>query len=105
MAQLLRRFSTDQLLGRQLSLDSALAHHLHQCSYHLRLFRNWLISGQDTLDCLYGQPCRPAPLATSPTSLLFAPISVGGGHVLPLLDWLCVVLSFCMPACALKIAR
>uniref|UniRef100_A0A8C9WHR9 Inositol hexakisphosphate and diphosphoinositol-pentakisphosphate kinase n=1 Tax=Scleropages formosus TaxID=113540 RepID=A0A8C9WHR9_SCLFO len=62
VAQLLRRFSTDQSLGRQLSLDRALAHHLHQCSYHLRLFRNWLISGQDTLDCLYGfEGCSMVP--------------------------------------------
>uniref|UniRef100_A0A3B4V8K2 Uncharacterized protein n=2 Tax=Seriola TaxID=8160 RepID=A0A3B4V8K2_SERDU len=56
VAQLLRRFSTDLSLGRHLSLDGALAHHLHQCSYHLRLFRNWLISGQDPLEYLYGQP-------------------------------------------------
>ncbi|XP_058854959.1 inositol hexakisphosphate and diphosphoinositol-pentakisphosphate kinase 1-like isoform X10 [Acipenser ruthenus] len=53
VAQLLRRFSTDQALGRHLSMDRALAHHLHHCSYHLRLFRNWLISGQDTIECLY----------------------------------------------------
>uniref|UniRef100_A0A8C4TKM8 Uncharacterized protein n=1 Tax=Erpetoichthys calabaricus TaxID=27687 RepID=A0A8C4TKM8_ERPCA len=56
VAQLLRRFSLDNTLRCHLSLDRALAHHLHQCSYHLRLFRNWLISGQDTIECLYGQP-------------------------------------------------
>ncbi|XP_047187480.1 inositol hexakisphosphate and diphosphoinositol-pentakisphosphate kinase 2 isoform X1 [Scophthalmus maximus] len=54
VAQLLRPFSADPSLGRHLSLDGALAHHLHQCSYHLRLFRNWLISGQDPLEYLYG---------------------------------------------------
>ncbi|XP_043961521.1 inositol hexakisphosphate and diphosphoinositol-pentakisphosphate kinase 2 isoform X4 [Gambusia affinis] len=55
VAQLLRFLSTDLSSGRrQLSLDHALAHHLHQCSYHLRLFRNWLISGQDPLECLHG---------------------------------------------------
>lgn len=56
VAQLLRRFSNDPNIGHPLSLDSAFAHHLHQCSYHLRLFRNWLISGQDPLEYLYGQP-------------------------------------------------
>nr|XP_015198702.1 PREDICTED: inositol hexakisphosphate and diphosphoinositol-pentakisphosphate kinase 1 isoform X2 [Lepisosteus oculatus] len=62
VAQLLRRFSTDQAMGRPLSLDAALAHHLHQCSYHLRLFRNWLISGQDTIECLYGfEGCSMVP--------------------------------------------
>ncbi|XP_023264164.1 inositol hexakisphosphate and diphosphoinositol-pentakisphosphate kinase 1 isoform X2 [Seriola lalandi dorsalis] len=62
VAQLLRRFSTDLSLGRHLSLDGALAHHLHQCSYHLRLFRNWLISGQDPLEYLYGfEGCSMVP--------------------------------------------
>ncbi|XP_029355034.1 inositol hexakisphosphate and diphosphoinositol-pentakisphosphate kinase 2 isoform X6 [Echeneis naucrates] len=62
VAQLLRRFSTDLSLGRHLSLDRALAHHLHQCSYHLRLFRNWLISGQDPLEYLYGfEGCSMVP--------------------------------------------
>uniref|UniRef100_A0A3Q4MMB3 Uncharacterized protein n=1 Tax=Neolamprologus brichardi TaxID=32507 RepID=A0A3Q4MMB3_NEOBR len=56
---LLRRFSTDLSLGRHLSLDRALAHHLNQCSYHLRLFRNWLISGHDPLEYLHGQPLAP----------------------------------------------
>ncbi|XP_033485093.2 inositol hexakisphosphate and diphosphoinositol-pentakisphosphate kinase 2 isoform X2 [Epinephelus lanceolatus] len=51
MAQLLRHFSNDPNLGRHLCLDGALAHHLHQCSYHLRLFRNWLISGQGFEGC------------------------------------------------------
>ncbi|XP_060899508.1 inositol hexakisphosphate and diphosphoinositol-pentakisphosphate kinase 2 isoform X2 [Labrus mixtus] len=54
VAQLLRRFSSDLTLGRQLSLDGALAHHLHQCSYHLRLLRNWLISGQEPVEYLHG---------------------------------------------------
>ncbi|XP_065809299.1 inositol hexakisphosphate and diphosphoinositol-pentakisphosphate kinase 2 isoform X1 [Labrus bergylta] len=54
VAQLLRRFSSDLSLGRQLSLDGALAHHLHQCSYHLRLLRNWLISGQEPVEYLHG---------------------------------------------------
>lgn len=57
VAQLLRRFSNDPNIGHPFCLDSAFAHHLHQCSYHLRLFRNWLISGQDPLEYLYGQPC------------------------------------------------
>lgn len=61
VAQLLRCFSTDHSLGRHLSLDGAQAHHLHQCSYHLRLFRNWLISGQDPLEYLHGQPPWPHP--------------------------------------------
>ncbi|KAM9366220.1 inositol hexakisphosphate and diphosphoinositol-pentakisphosphate kinase 2 [Symphorus nematophorus] len=62
VAQLLRRFSTDLSLGRHLSLDGALVHHLHQCSYHLRLFRNWLISGQDPLEYLYGfEGCSMVP--------------------------------------------
>ncbi|KAG8001163.1 Inositol hexakisphosphate and diphosphoinositol-pentakisphosphate kinase 1 [Nibea albiflora] len=62
VAQLLRCFSTDLSLGRHLSLDGALAHHLHQCSYHLRLFRNWLISGQDPLEYLYGfEGCSMVP--------------------------------------------
>uniref|UniRef100_A0A4W4GMJ8 Uncharacterized protein n=1 Tax=Electrophorus electricus TaxID=8005 RepID=A0A4W4GMJ8_ELEEL len=57
VAQLLRRFSCDPN-DPNFILDSALAHHLHQCYYHLRLFRNWLISGQDPLEYLYGQPFR-----------------------------------------------
>ncbi|XP_010764896.1 inositol hexakisphosphate and diphosphoinositol-pentakisphosphate kinase 1-like [Notothenia coriiceps] len=62
VAQLLRRFSTDLSLGRHLSLDGALAHHLHQCSYHLRLFRNWLISGQDPVEYLHGfEGCSMVP--------------------------------------------
>lgn len=64
MAQVLRCFSADLSLGRHLPLDGALAHHLHQCSYHLRLFRNWLISGQDPLDYLHGQPPLAPPLLT-----------------------------------------
>lgn len=54
VAQLLRRFSSDYATSRNISLDATLAHHLQQCSYHLRLFRSWLISGQDDLECLYG---------------------------------------------------
>ncbi|XP_040018296.2 inositol hexakisphosphate and diphosphoinositol-pentakisphosphate kinase 2 isoform X5 [Gasterosteus aculeatus] len=62
VAQLLRPFSTDLSLGRHLSLDGALAHHLHQCSYHLRLFRNWLVSGQDPLEYLHGfEGCSMVP--------------------------------------------
>ncbi|XP_056599934.1 inositol hexakisphosphate and diphosphoinositol-pentakisphosphate kinase 2 isoform X3 [Triplophysa dalaica] len=62
VAQLLRRFSNDPKIGHPLSLDSAFAHHLHQCSYHLRLFRNWLISGQDPLEYLYGfEGCSMVP--------------------------------------------
>ncbi|XP_053273682.1 inositol hexakisphosphate and diphosphoinositol-pentakisphosphate kinase 2 isoform X8 [Pleuronectes platessa] len=62
VAQLLRPFFTDPSLSRHLSLDGALAHHLHQCSYHLRLFRNWLISGQEPLEYLYGfEGCSMVP--------------------------------------------
>ncbi|KAM4593351.1 inositol hexakisphosphate and diphosphoinositol-pentakisphosphate kinase 2 isoform 5-T5 [Odontesthes bonariensis] len=62
VAQLLRCFSTDHSLGRHQSLDQTLAHHLHQCSYHLRLFRNWLISGQDPLEYLHGfEGCSMVP--------------------------------------------
>ncbi|XP_059371197.1 inositol hexakisphosphate and diphosphoinositol-pentakisphosphate kinase 2-like isoform X2 [Carassius carassius] len=62
VAQLLRHFSTDPHIGHPFCLDSAFAHHLHQCSYHLRLFRNWLISGQDPLEYLYGfEGCSMVP--------------------------------------------
>jgi len=58
VAQLLRRFSSDYATSQNISLDAALAHHLQQCSYHLRLFRSWLISGQDDLECLHGTARR-----------------------------------------------
>ncbi|KAG8575452.1 hypothetical protein GDO81_009562 [Engystomops pustulosus] len=62
VAQLLRRFSSDYPQSRNVCLDGAMAHHLHQCSYHLRLFKNWLISGQDDLECLYGfEGCSMVP--------------------------------------------
>uniref|UniRef100_A0A8C3D5H1 Inositol hexakisphosphate and diphosphoinositol-pentakisphosphate kinase n=1 Tax=Corvus moneduloides TaxID=1196302 RepID=A0A8C3D5H1_CORMO len=62
VAQLLRRFSSDCATSRTISLDATLAHHLHHCSYHLRLFRSWLISGQDDLECLYGfEGCSMVP--------------------------------------------
>ncbi|XP_063043794.1 inositol hexakisphosphate and diphosphoinositol-pentakisphosphate kinase 2 isoform X2 [Engraulis encrasicolus] len=62
VAQLLRRFSTEPCVGLPLCLDAGLAHHLHQCSYHLRLFRNWLISGQHPLEYLYGfEGCSMVP--------------------------------------------
>ncbi|XP_056318055.1 inositol hexakisphosphate and diphosphoinositol-pentakisphosphate kinase 2 isoform X5 [Danio aesculapii] len=62
VAQLLRRFSNDPNIGHPFCLDSAFAHHLHQCSYHLRLFRNWLISGQDPLEYIYGfEGCSMVP--------------------------------------------
>ncbi|XP_067104609.1 LOW QUALITY PROTEIN: inositol hexakisphosphate and diphosphoinositol-pentakisphosphate kinase 2 [Osmerus mordax] len=62
VAKLLRRFSTEPSMGQTLSLDGALAHHLNQCSYHLRLFRNWLISGQDPLEYLHGfEGCSMVP--------------------------------------------
>uniref|UniRef100_A0ACB8E504 Inositol hexakisphosphate and diphosphoinositol-pentakisphosphate kinase 1 n=1 Tax=Sphaerodactylus townsendi TaxID=933632 RepID=A0ACB8E504_9SAUR len=50
LAQLLRRFCSDFAI----SLDAPLARHLHQCFYHLRLFRNWLVSGQGDLESLHG---------------------------------------------------
>ncbi|XP_069840045.1 inositol hexakisphosphate and diphosphoinositol-pentakisphosphate kinase 1 isoform X3 [Dendropsophus ebraccatus] len=62
VAQLLRRFSSEYPQSRNICLDGAMAHHLHQCSYHLRLFKNWLISGQDDLECLYGfEGCSMVP--------------------------------------------
>ncbi|XP_034639005.1 inositol hexakisphosphate and diphosphoinositol-pentakisphosphate kinase 1 isoform X2 [Trachemys scripta elegans] len=62
VAPLLCRFSSDNAMRRNISLDATLAHHLHQCSYHLRLFRSWLISGQDDLECLYGfEGCSMVP--------------------------------------------
>ncbi|KAG7468158.1 hypothetical protein MATL_G00139760 [Megalops atlanticus] len=62
VVQLLRRSSTDLAMGYPLFLDGALAHHLHQCSYHLRLFRNWLLSGQDALEYLHGfEGCSMVP--------------------------------------------
>lgn len=54
VAQLLRRFSSDCASSRNICVDATLAHHLQHCSYHLRLFRSWLISGQEDLECLYG---------------------------------------------------
>ncbi|XP_029377847.1 inositol hexakisphosphate and diphosphoinositol-pentakisphosphate kinase 2 isoform X1 [Echeneis naucrates] len=41
-----------------LAVDGATAHHLHHCPYHLRLFRTWLMSGQELPESLHGQlPC------------------------------------------------
>uniref|UniRef100_A0A8C5ZZ16 Uncharacterized protein n=1 Tax=Marmota marmota marmota TaxID=9994 RepID=A0A8C5ZZ16_MARMA len=56
VVRLLRSFSSDCPGGRPVSLDATLAHHLHQCSYHLRLFRNWLRSGQDDPESLAAHP-------------------------------------------------
>ncbi|XP_073474643.1 inositol hexakisphosphate and diphosphoinositol-pentakisphosphate kinase 1 isoform X7 [Aquarana catesbeiana] len=62
VTQLLRCFSSDYPQTRNIGLDGAMAHHLHQCSYHLRLFKNWLTSGQDDLECLYGfEGCSMVP--------------------------------------------
>ncbi|XP_070094190.1 inositol hexakisphosphate and diphosphoinositol-pentakisphosphate kinase 1 isoform X14 [Equus przewalskii] len=62
VVRLLRSFSSDCPRGRPVSLDATLAHHLHQCSYHLRLFRNWLRSGRDDPECLYGfEGCSMVP--------------------------------------------
>ncbi|XP_023566801.1 inositol hexakisphosphate and diphosphoinositol-pentakisphosphate kinase 1 isoform X1 [Octodon degus] len=62
VVRLLRGFSSDCPGCRPVSLDATLAHHLHQCSYHLRLFRNWLHSGQDDPECLYGfEGCSMVP--------------------------------------------
>ncbi|XP_028813289.1 inositol hexakisphosphate and diphosphoinositol-pentakisphosphate kinase 2 isoform X4 [Denticeps clupeoides] len=45
-----------------LSCNPALAQHLHQCSYHLRLLRKWLSSGQDPPECLSGfEGCSMVP--------------------------------------------
>ncbi|XP_036039388.1 inositol hexakisphosphate and diphosphoinositol-pentakisphosphate kinase 1 isoform X2 [Onychomys torridus] len=62
VVRLLRTLSSDCPRGWPVSLDATLAHHLHQCAYHLRLFRNWLRSGQDDPECLYGfEGCSMVP--------------------------------------------
>eukprot|EP00063_Salmo_salar_P005379 XP_013980214.1 PREDICTED: inositol hexakisphosphate and diphosphoinositol-pentakisphosphate kinase 1 isoform X7 [Salmo salar] len=61
VAQLLKGLVTDPALLCCPSLDRAMAHHLHQCPYHLRLLRNWLVSGQDLPECLHGQPSVDLP--------------------------------------------
>ncbi|XP_038606043.1 inositol hexakisphosphate and diphosphoinositol-pentakisphosphate kinase 1 isoform X3 [Tachyglossus aculeatus] len=62
VVRLLRSFSSECPGGWPLSLDATLAHHLHQCSYHLRLFRNWLCSGGGDPECLYGfEGCSMVP--------------------------------------------
>ncbi|XP_072880902.1 inositol hexakisphosphate and diphosphoinositol-pentakisphosphate kinase 2 isoform X2 [Hemitrygon akajei] len=62
VAQLLRRFSADKSFAPNPALDGALARHLQQCSYHIRLFKKWLISGQDDIDSLYGfEGCSMVP--------------------------------------------
>uniref|UniRef100_A0AAY4CE05 Inositol hexakisphosphate and diphosphoinositol-pentakisphosphate kinase n=1 Tax=Denticeps clupeoides TaxID=299321 RepID=A0AAY4CE05_9TELE len=62
VAKLLRRFSTEPPMVWPFCLDAGLAHHLHQCSYHLRLFRNWLISGQHPVEFFYGfEGCSMVP--------------------------------------------
>uniref|UniRef100_A0A8C5FW84 Inositol hexakisphosphate and diphosphoinositol-pentakisphosphate kinase n=1 Tax=Gadus morhua TaxID=8049 RepID=A0A8C5FW84_GADMO len=62
VAQLLNRFSIDLSRGGHLCLDGALAHHLHQCSYHLRLFRKLARLGQDPLEYIYGfEGCSMVP--------------------------------------------
>nr|XP_056721834.1 inositol hexakisphosphate and diphosphoinositol-pentakisphosphate kinase 1 [Euleptes europaea] len=61
-ARLLHRFSSDIATSQHLSLDAPLARHLHQCFYHLRLFRNWVVSGQDDLESLDGfEGCSMVP--------------------------------------------
>eukprot|EP00063_Salmo_salar_P005380 XP_013980215.1 PREDICTED: inositol hexakisphosphate and diphosphoinositol-pentakisphosphate kinase 1 isoform X8 [Salmo salar] len=62
VAQLLKGLVTDPALLCCPSLDRAMAHHLHQCPYHLRLLRNWLVSGQDLPECLHGfEGCSMVP--------------------------------------------
>ncbi|XP_055790773.1 inositol hexakisphosphate and diphosphoinositol-pentakisphosphate kinase 2-like isoform X10 [Salvelinus fontinalis] len=65
VAQLLKGLVTDPALlccPPLASLDRAMAHHLHQCPYHLRLLRNWLVSGQDLPECIYGfEGCSMVP--------------------------------------------
>ncbi|KAL8197316.1 UNVERIFIED_CONTAM: Inositol hexakisphosphate and diphosphoinositol-pentakisphosphate kinase 1 [Gekko kuhli] len=62
LARLLRRFPSDSAASRDLSLDAPLARHLHQCFYHLRLFRKWLVSGQGDLESLDGfEGCSMVP--------------------------------------------
>ncbi|XP_041693758.1 inositol hexakisphosphate and diphosphoinositol-pentakisphosphate kinase 2 isoform X2 [Coregonus clupeaformis] len=65
VAQLLKGLFTDPVLlccPSLASLDRAMAHHLHQCPYHLRLLMNCLVSGQDLPECLYGfEGCSMVP--------------------------------------------
>ncbi|KAM6409455.1 inositol hexakisphosphate and diphosphoinositol-pentakisphosphate kinase 1 [Rhynochetos jubatus] len=62
VAQLLRRLSADCAASRSVSLDASVAHHLQQCSYHLRLFRSWLTSGRRDAEWLYGfEGCSMVP--------------------------------------------
>ncbi|XP_077173886.1 inositol hexakisphosphate and diphosphoinositol-pentakisphosphate kinase 1 isoform X3 [Paroedura picta] len=62
LAWLLRRFSSDFATSRNISLDAPLSRHLHQCFYHLRLFRKWLVSGRDDLESLDGfEGCSMVP--------------------------------------------
>ncbi|CAB1323568.1 unnamed protein product, partial [Coregonus sp. 'balchen'] len=73
VSQLLKGLFTDPVLlccPSLASLDRAMAHHLHQCPYHLRLLMNCLVSGQDLPECLYGQPSvdLPRPLLPSTPS-------------------------------------
>ncbi|XP_036424267.1 inositol hexakisphosphate and diphosphoinositol-pentakisphosphate kinase 2 isoform X5 [Colossoma macropomum] len=50
-----------ELLGG-LSADPALTHHLHRCSYHLRLFTAWLRSHPEPPDCFSGfEGCSMVP--------------------------------------------
>ncbi|KAI4895550.1 hypothetical protein NFI96_022537 [Prochilodus magdalenae] len=50
-----------ELLGG-LSADPALTHHLHRCSYHLRLFTAWLCSHPEPPDCFSGfEGCSMVP--------------------------------------------
>ncbi|XP_060138841.1 inositol hexakisphosphate and diphosphoinositol-pentakisphosphate kinase 1 isoform X2 [Zootoca vivipara] len=60
---LLRHFSSDFAASQPASLlDAALAHHLRQCSYHFRLFRDWLVSGRGDLESLDGfEGCSMVP--------------------------------------------
>ncbi|KAJ6662823.1 hypothetical protein lerEdw1_011027 [Lerista edwardsae] len=49
-------------MTQNIPLDAAVAHHLHQCSYHLRLFRDWLVSGRGELETLDGfEGCSMVP--------------------------------------------
>ncbi|KAM9754088.1 inositol hexakisphosphate and diphosphoinositol-pentakisphosphate kinase 2 isoform 9-T24 [Menidia menidia] len=51
------------LLGlTPLSVDGAMAHHLHHCPYHLHLLRTWLMCGQELPKSLHGfEGCSMVP--------------------------------------------
>lgn len=74
-----------------LAVEGAMAHHLLHCHYHLRLLRNWLVSGQELLKSLHGYYSPPF---VSSSSLWPHSASVGGSGTLPVQNELCISFSF-----------